>query len=405
MPDILQGGPAAATGDPRAPVGNHSITNTREFVPSPMNVLVTDGATNKALAVVRALGDAPERLGVSSRFPVSPAGLSRYADDRHWLRDRRPDALVAAFNDLATDGRYDYLLPVGGETFEFVSEHRDELDFPVGDILPGREAMRTAVRKAETYRLADREDVPVPKTVRLTSEDGVDRAADVVGFPAVLKTGVETEERFVRRVDSTDEIRAAYRDYADSHESAPLVQEALPGDGRGYFGLCVDGELVAGYAHRRIREYPPEGGASACAVSEDDDELREYSERLLSALDWTGVAMVEFKEAADGTPAVVEMNPKFWGSLDLAIASGLNLPRALLSYAETGRVDRSDLEFTPQRVHWPLSGDLTHAWRRPRSAPAVARDLISPETTSNLRADDPLPHTVEALITLVRRDI
>jgi len=448
-----------------------------------MRVLVTDGETNKALAVVRAIADATTEIGVASRFPVSPAGVSTAADRSHWLRDRSPDAMVAALNDLSD--RYDQLLPVGGRTFELVSERREDLQFPVGRLFPDRSAMQTAVRKAETYALADSEGVPAPTTVVLSNESGVDAAGEVVGFPAVIKTGVETEPRFVRIVDDAPELAAAYREYRDDHDSDPIVQERLPGPGRGYFGLYADGDLVAGYAHRRIREYPPEGGASACAESERDAELRDYSRRLLSALDWSGVAMVEFKEAADGTPTVVEINPKFWGSLDLGIASGLNLPRALLASARgpahasttadaedagatvhahaaaagaaenvasrtetadparttTGgtrvatdgatpadtadapdgaapadtadapdgygslRAAVGDSPFTPRRFHWPLSGDLTHAWRRPESAPAVFRDLVSPHTESNVRLSDPLPHVLEAAITFVRWDV
>ncbi len=370
-----------------------------------MRVLVTDGETNKALAVVRAITDVTTSVGVSSRFPVSPAGLSRHADRSHWLRRRDPDALVADLNDLADD--YDYLLPVGGRTFEFVSEHRDDLAFPLGRILPRQAAMRTAVQKAETYSLADRLGVPAPTTVVPDDDTPVEAIADRVGFPAVVKTGVETEARFVRVVDSHDDLVEALDAYAATHEADPLVQEYLPGAGRGHFGLYRDGALVDGYTHRRIREYPPEGGASACAESQRDDRLREYSERLLSELEWTGVAMVEFKEDADGTPALVEINPKFWGSLDLAIESGLNMPRALLEYADADDPDafEFDVEFIPRRVHWPLSGDLSHAWRRPRSAPAVFDDLVSPSTRSNLRRSDPLPHVLEGLITLIRWDI
>lgn len=371
-----------------------------------MRVLVTDGATNKALAVVRAISGAADHVGVSSRFPVSPGGVSRHADERHWIRDRDPEAFVASLNRIAAAGDYDHVLPVGGRTFEVVSEHRDELAFPVERILPSRDAMRVAVEKARTYGLADREGVPVPTTVTLSDESGVAEAEDLVGYPAVLKAGLETEARFVRPVETSEELEAALREYAGSHDSDPILQEYLPGDGRGYFGLFVDGELVCGYAHRRIREYPPEGGASACAVSERDGQLREYSRRLMGALDWTGVSMVEFKEAADGTPKVVEINPKFWGSLDLAIASGLNLPRALLEFADSGDPETVDVdfEFTPRRYHWPLSGDLTHAWRRPGTAAAVLRDLASPDTRSNVRLDDALPHVLEGLITLVRWD-
>lgn len=367
-----------------------------------MRVLVTDGAMNKSLAVVRAVSD-EATVGVSSRFPVSPAGVSRDADAQHWIRDRSPRAYVDALDRIVRREGYDQVLPVGGNSFDAVSRYRDRIDAPVDDILPDRDAMDAAIDKRETYELAEREGVPSPVSVSLSDAADIEAVVDDVGLPAVIKSGTETEARFVRRVDSIDELRRAYRAYREDHESDPVVQEYLPGQSRGYFGMFVDGELIDGYAHRRIREYPPEGGASACAVSISDETLREYSQSLLGALDWTGVAMVEFKEDADGTPKVVEINPKFWGSLDLAIASGMNFPKALLRHT-AGR-DDFDFDFEPQRVHWPLSGDFTHAWRRPESAREVFWDVVSDGTRSNVRVTDPLPHVLEAMVTLLRRDL
>ena len=371
-----------------------------------MRVLVTDGAMNKSLAVVRAVSDVASRVGVTSRFPVSPAGVSRHADATHWIRERTPEAYVDGLNHVVTAGDYDQILPVGGRTFEVVSAHRDRLDLPVGEILPSRESMGIAVEKRRTYELAERVGIPTPTTVSVPPTVGRDDLAefgDRVGFPAVVKTGTETEDRFVRVVESADELESALAEYYVDHDSDALLQEYLPGVGRGFFGLFVDGDLAGGYAHRRVREYPPEGGASACAESTQDEELRGYSEALMGELGWTGVAMVEFKESAEGVPKLVEINPKFWGSLDLAIASGMNFPAALLELSNGRR--EFDFEFTPRRVHWPLSGDLTHAWRRPRSAPAVLGDLLGSETRSNLSRDDPAPHVLEAAITLVRRDV
>lgn len=368
-----------------------------------MRVLVTDGAMNKSLAAVRAIGDYATHVGVTSRFPVSVAGASRYADDRYWIRDREPSAYVRRLNEIAATDDYDQLLPIGGGAFELASNFRDELRPPVERILPPKDAMDVALAKRRTYALAEEVGIPTPNTVRVSEAADLESATDDVGFPAVIKTGTETGTRFVRRVDSRTELREAYAAYRRENDVDAVVQEYLPGVGRGYFALYVDGELEAGYSHRRIREYPPEGGASACAESEDAPELRRYAKTLLDALDWHGVAMVEFKEDAEGVPAIVEINPKFWGSIDLGIVSGLNFPRALLEY--TAGETNFSFEFTPTRYSWPLSGDLTHAWRRPNSARAVVTDLIDPTTRTNLRWDDPAPHAVEALVTLVRRDI
>ena len=251
--------------------------------------------------------------------------------------------------------------------------------------------------------MAERVGIPAPTTMAISAPSDLNRVSNRLEYPVVLKTDSETADRFVRVVPDGEELRTVYAEYRETYDAPPLVQEHLPGASRGYFVLYIDGERVGGYAHRRIREYPPEGGASACAESRRDEELASYADRLLSELSWHGVAMVEFKESSDGVPKVVEINPKFWGSLDLGIESGLNFPRALLEHTD-GRREFS-FEFAPQRFHWPLWGDLVHVLRRPRGARAVLDDLTSPNVRSNVRLSDPAPHVLELLVSLFRRDL
>lgn len=364
-----------------------------------MDVLVTDGITKHALTVVRAIADETDATGVAARYPVSMAGASRYADRRHELRSRADEAVVDELNHLVRTAGYDHVLPVGGETFELVSTYRDRLDPPVERFLPAREAVDTALDKLAVHELAREVDVPTPRTERPASPDELSAAAEAVGLPAVVKAGHENDGRFVEVVEDEAELRTAYAACRE-HSDRPLVQAYLPGEGCGYFGCYADGEPIGRYAHRRVREYPPSGGASACAESRPDDELSTYGHRLLSALSWTGVVMVEFKRDADGRPHLVEINPKLWGSLELGVRSGMNFPVAMLALAD-GR-EPPALSLRERRVHWPLSGDLQHAARRPRSAPSVLRDLVSPRTRSNVDLTDPLPHVVEAGKALAR---
>lgn len=86
--------------------------------------------------------------------------------------------------------------------------------------------------------------------------------------------------------------------------------------------------------HKRIRELYTMGGPSTCAISVYDPKLLDYGLKILGALNWHGIAMVEFKkDSKDGTFKLMEINPKFWGSLDLAIASGIDFPYLLYKMA------------------------------------------------------------------------
>jgi len=72
--------------------------------------------------------------------------------------------------------------------------------------------------------------------------------------------------------------------------------------------------------HHRLREDPPTGGQSTAARAYFSEQLKEYGLRLLQALRWHGAAMVEFKlDSRSGQFVLMEINGKFWGSLELAL--------------------------------------------------------------------------------------
>ena len=157
------------------------------------------------------------------------------------------------------------------------------------------------------------------------------------------------------------------------------MQERIFGSGLGVFLLAWEGRTLAAFAHRRIREKPPPGGVSvyreSVAVA---PELRTYSERLLERYRWRGAAMVEFKEdARTGTPYLMEVNGRFWGSLQLAIDAGVDFP-AILVAAALGEPRPAIGAFREGiRCRW-LWGDVDHLiWmlRAPRHIRVAHPDL------------------------------
>ena len=150
----------------------------------------------------------------------------------------------------------------------------------------------------------------------------------------------------------------------------PIVQEYLPpgGDALGV-AVLLNGSSVsrASFAYRRLREYPPGGGPSTLRESIRDDELRRTAERLLSALGWVGVAMVEFKvDPRDGQPKLLEVNPRFWGSLHHAIACGVDFPWLLYRMAVNGDVETQTDYRCGVRTRSLLHGELLHFVRSPQ---------------------------------------
>jgi predicted ATP-grasp superfamily ATP-dependent carboligase len=104
-----------------------------------------------------------------------------------------------------------------------------------------------------------------------------------------------------------------------------------------------------------------QGGPSTLRESTHDPELLGSAIRLLKALDWYGVAMVEFKvDPRDNVPKLMEINPRFWGSLELANAAGVNFPWLLYQTA-MGRLPEPTFDYSVGvRCRWLVPGDILH---------------------------------------------
>jgi predicted ATP-grasp superfamily ATP-dependent carboligase len=243
--------------------------------------------------------------------------------------------------------------------------------------------MRVAGNKKLTMRLARSLGTRTPRTF--------ESAADVREYPVVAKA-VEGSGS-VRYVNCSEELSRV-------PAAGWLLQEYVPGEGYGFFALFNHGKMRAFFMHRRMREYPITGGPSSAAESVYDDELRAMGSRLLENLNWHGVAMVEFKkDARDGHYTLMEINPKFWGSLGLAIASGVDFPYLAAMMAVNGDVDPLTHYRVGVRFRWPLPDDVLHVLANPKAAREFVRDCLDRSARTDLSLRDPRPNLFQLALT------
>jgi len=280
-------------------------------------------------------------------------------------------------------------------------------------VLPSHEQVLRAFDKQQTTELARSLGIAVPRTILVNGADEAERAARSLEYPVVLKPRASEElgqQGNVRtggrpRYASTPaEFRSAYSDIS-RRCSGVLVQQYVEGEGTGYFALMHHGELRAEFAHRRIRDVYPTGSGSAVRVSiEPAPEIRRAALAILEALQWHGVAMVEFRWQPGKPPVFMEVNGRFWNSLPLACYAGVAFPALLAHMAEYGDVPPVHGYRTGLRCRWFL-GDFRHlieVWKGPPPGypgpyPGRFQTLASvlkpvPGTAHDLfRWNDPLP--------------
>lgn len=286
-----------------------------------MTVIVTDVRYRTALAVIRPLRKAGfEVVAVQTAHESPkrpPAFYSRFVSRCVTLEGSVRDE-ACADRLLALCKEYDrpVLFPIGADTLAMLSNNAaafaEVCDFLVSppDVLDAANDKRTVAQTALKI------GVPVPEEFDCADGKLPPR------FPVFLKPrcgeklGLHAEQRYASAENETEFVEA-YRKMA-AYDPAPVVQERVAGDGCGIC-LVMDRQHapVCVMGHRRIREYPITGGPSACCVSFYDETPEEYAVRLLQALCFTGIAMVEFKGGR-----VLEINPRVWGSFPLTEVCG-----------------------------------------------------------------------------------
>lgn len=339
-----------------------------------MKAFVTDGEQRPALAIVRSLARSGVTVLVGADRPGCLAFASRYCAGRVTypspLDDK--DAFARFLLDFLARERVDVVVPVTDITTHAVCANKDGIGRLSAVAVPGLRAFEAVSDKSLLLQRAVRAAVPVPRTDYVEGLAGLRAVVDNIRYPAVVKpvrSRIRTPTGWlpasVHYARSKSELLTLYAEnkYLSSHPS--LIQQRIVGPGCGVFLLLDHGVAVAEFAHRRVREKPPSGGASVlCESVPMDRRLRRHALRILGPLGWHGVAMVEFKQdRATGEFYLMEVNGRFWGSLQLAIDAGVDFPRLACDLALGHRPLSPPPYRSGVRSRW-FFGDLDHLMLR-----------------------------------------
>ncbi|MBN2255243.1 MAG: ATP-grasp domain-containing protein [Deltaproteobacteria bacterium] len=329
------------------------------------DVFITDGHWRKSLAAVRALGREGLSVTVGESTRIATAVFSRYC--RHSVVYpsplSQPEKFIDALEYELSRHPCRMVLPMEDETTGLVSQHRSRLSKYAYIPVVSHEKYRLASRKDAVLKIAREIGIPVPETWFIDDPSRIDRIKDSLPYPVVIKPRVGSGAVGIVYSNNADELTAHYLNVCRRFPN-PLIQERLPQEGPGYgVSLLFDekGTVKASFVHKRLREYPVTGGASTFRESTRHDEIRDMAVALMKKLEWFGVAMVEFKiDHRDGTPRLMEINPRFWGSLHLSIIAGVNFPCLLYRLSKGETFDPVERYTLGVRCRWMLPGDILH---------------------------------------------
>ncbi len=295
------------------------------------------GGHFQGLGVIRALASKGVPVLLMDKEPCL-ARVSRYVE--RYVRCpgcEDENGLLRCFESLAGQPRYRgwVIFPTDDEGVFFLSRHKAQLESFFRITTPDWDIVRTPYDKKQSYTLAEKIGIPIPRSFYPGSEKDLQRIPipyPLILKPAVMRTFFKQTGKKVFRAADPGELARAYRKAAEIiGPEEIIIQEEIPEVSKHLFSFCPmfkEKKVLARVVAQRLRQHPMDfGQASTYAVTVEMPELEEMGTRLLSAMNYYGLCEVEFiQDVRDGLFKFLEVNPRVWGWHTLAVRAGVNLP-------------------------------------------------------------------------------
>lgn len=302
-------------------------------------VLIT-GGDFQALGAIRTLGKKGLPVIVLedeysiSRFSRYSQAVLRTPSISH--KEKYLEYLIALGKNAQYRGWM--ILPNSDEAVALLSRHRDVLTEYFRVPIPSWDVVKNVYIKKNTYKVAEKHGIPVPKTYDFADIDEL--IQQNVKFPLVMKPSIRDNfynktKLKALKIESKQELAQTYRWMSQVIDpSEILIQEFIPGGPKNLYSFCPffkDGKVITAIMARRARQHPMDfGHASTYAETVEIAEMRNLAEKFLNAIGYYGIGEVEFMyDTRDQVFKLIELNPRIWGWHSLAIAAGADLPYLL----------------------------------------------------------------------------
>jgi len=331
-----------------------------------MKVLITDGEQRAALAVTRSLGKRGDEIIIASDRRHTISSCSGYSNCSFVYHNpvSNEGAFVEEIREIVRNEGIDVIIPITDLSMFTLLDPQNAIPPDLIYPFPSYEQFSFVSDKIRLVKLCQELNIQVPETIFLESAYELDRWKDSLRYPVMVKpyqSVIKIAGKWfggrVRMARSYDEL-ITICNHDIIYRYPFMLQEVVGGEGRGIFTLYRDGKPVDWFAHRRIREKPPEGGVSVLSASIiPHGTMLDEAKRILDHVGWHGPAMVEFKyDTENDRYSLMEINGRFWGSLQLAVEAGVDFPSLLLSQG----VDAAAGGYQEGvRLRWFL-GDVDH---------------------------------------------
>lgn len=313
-------------------------------------IIATNSDDHIGLAVIRSLGKNDIDFQVVSKTKNTLGRYSRYCRNKTIGRFN-----VDFFSKLSED---DVVFPMIEDTMVLLGKNKSKLSCLLG--FSDYETILKTRDKSLLVRHALEHNIPCPKTVFITKPEDIKELVPAIDCPVVLKPSRGAGGKGILFVDSPD-LLPGLADKFLKKNGPFLLQEKIPFTTKYTVGaLCnAEHDLRRVCVIKELRNYPIDTGQACYAETVDEPGLVKLTGKLLKSLDFFGIADIDFViDERDNQPKLMEINPRFWGSMQVAINAGVDFPYLLYRMLDEGDIEKDLFYKTGIRCRYLLFNDL-----------------------------------------------
>tara|TARA_B100001057_G_C22826424_1_gene941616 strand:+ start:952 stop:2151 length:1200 start_codon:yes stop_codon:yes gene_type:complete len=296
-------------------------------------VLLTYGWVRSSYAALRNLNQHNIPVVVSDSTSFGMSQFSRYKKGFVKYKSHYEDEekFINNIIKICDEEHIDLIFPSHNET-EVIARNKDKFNKGLVALIPDSEHCKIFNNKSLSYDLAEELGIPIPKRIKYTNPNTLAKKIsdqNINNTVIKLLTGNSSKGVFYAKNPKQAQhiVKELIYKYDLEAKRFPQVEEQIYGEGYGSSVLYWHGEQIASFTHRRLREKIETGGTSTYREVARHEGIENAAKKIFNKVGWHGLAMSEFKVCKEtGNYWFIEINPRMWGSIPLAIQSGVEFP-------------------------------------------------------------------------------
>ena len=292
------------------------------------SVLIPDGESSYTLPVISCLSQIPNiKIHILSSKRWTPSRFSRHIQRFHFHKVTTNHELwLETVQKIAGVENINSILPVDQPAIRVLTKHKiSSTSLSITTPLPELKTFDITVDKWRLAQFLQSKNLPAPATIHYKDESQLETDLKKLHFPVLTKPIEGKGGHGIKIWENPSELTNYLR--TCRHPEEHIIQSYIKGEFTGCSVLCKDGNILAitmqkGLLPPRYRFCHPEDIRLI-----HDSNLYELIERLVNTLNWSGVANIDLiQDEQDGSFKILEVNPRYWGTLPGSLNAGVNFP-------------------------------------------------------------------------------